>query len=148
MKSTNDPAVFWASYEKEHGEKVLAHSLGRYSSGWMDWEYTLWGLLIATDAGFRFHHFPHEGWIQMLSRASSGSGEPPTEKTIFLPSSEIKSIELKSEKSLWKRILFARPPILVIEYSLNGAASGRMLFETDSSAAAVVAAIEPRLSKG
>jgi hypothetical protein len=73
---------FWTGYEKRYGEKVFSHVLGKYLSGWPDYEYPLWGLLIATDGGFRFHHFPNEGWLQAQIRAASGA-EPPKEKNIL-----------------------------------------------------------------
>lgn len=106
---------FWADYEKRYGEKVLAYVLGKYLSGWPDYSYPLWGLLIATDGGFRFHHFPHEGWLQALSRVTTGS-EPPREKTIFIPRDRILSAELRFEKRWWKKLLAYQPPVLAIRY--------------------------------
>lgn len=144
---TNDAAAFWAGYEKEHGEKVLSHSLGRYTSGWMDWKNTLWGLLIATDAGFRFHHFPYEGWIQALSRTTTGGGEAPKEKTLFIPLKHIKSIELICEESWWKRLIFARPPVCALNYTKDDGGTGRLLLETDKTAIATVDALLPLLAK-
>jgi hypothetical protein len=117
--TNNDPAVFWREYEEKCGEKILAFALGQYISGWAEYDFSFWGLLIATEGGFRVHHFPHESWIQALSRAATG-GDLPKEKTIFIPKDRILSAELKMEKSLIKRILFSPSPQLHIRYRIDG----------------------------
>jgi hypothetical protein len=116
---------------------VLSLSLGQYLSGWAEYDPPLWGLLIATDRGFRFHHFPHESWLQALSRFSTG-GEPPTEKTIFIPGERIIQAELRRERSILKRILFASRPRFVIRYRDNDEAEEEFIAEADSTAAAIV----------
>jgi hypothetical protein len=136
-KKNTDPADFWEKYEATLGEKVLSYALGQYLSGWAEYDPPLWGLLIATDAGFRFHHFPHEGWIQVLSRVSTG-GEAPTEKTIFIPRSRIIQAELRREKSLLKRIFFASQPRFSIRYRDNEGAEQEFVAEADSKAAAIL----------
>lgn len=139
--TSNDPAVFWADYEKGLGEKVLAHSLGRYLAGWEGFTVPLWGLLIATDAGFRFHHFAHEGWIQALSRLSGGGGAEPEERTIFIPLARIRKVELRMERSWWRSLLFARAPTLAIRYEREGGSEAVLLAETDKTAEGVVSAL-------
>ncbi len=139
--STNDPAVFWAEYEREIGEKVIAHALGRYLTGWDEFPVPLWGLLIATDAGFRFHHFPHEGWIQAMSRLAGGGGDSPVEKTLFLPASRIRAAEFRAEKSWLRNLVFARPPTLVLRYLREDGGEGRFIAESDKSAASVAVAL-------
>ena len=145
MIATNDPVAFWAAYEKEIGEKVLGHALGQYLAGWDEFRVPLWGLLIATDAGFRFHHFPQEGWIQALSRVTGGGGDSPTEKTLFLPLSRIRSIELKTERSWLKRMLFARRPLLTVQYAREDGGVGYFHAETDKSAAVVADVLKEML---
>jgi hypothetical protein len=49
-------------------------------SGWAEFAEPLWGLLIATSGGFRFHHFPHQSWLQTLSGTAQ-----PKEETLFIP---------------------------------------------------------------
>ncbi|MDR1107644.1 MAG: hypothetical protein LBL19_01280 [Spirochaetaceae bacterium] len=131
---------FWAEYEKQHGEKVLAYVLGKYLSGWPEYSYPLWGLLIATEGGFRFHHFPHEGWIQALSRMTSG-GQPPQEKTIFIPRERLLSAEIRTENCWWKKILAYRPPVLAIQYH-NGnpetGPAGELLAEADKDVSRLI----------
>jgi hypothetical protein len=122
--------------------------LGRYISGWAEFQDTLWGLLIATSGGFRFHHFPHEGWIQALSRISFG-GDSPKEKTLFIPHERILGVDLKLEKSWWKRFLNPSLPRIVIQYrpddaaALDGAgeesrSGGMLVIETDQNAAEII----------
>lgn len=139
--TTSDPAVFWRDYEIEHGEKVLAYSLGCYNSGWDEFKGPLWGLLIATDGGFRFHHFPHEGWINALSRITGGGGAPPEEKTLFIPRSRLLKVELRLEPSLLRRILSPHPPIFALRYTKTDGSEGLLLADTDKTAQPVVNAL-------
>ncbi|MDR2246282.1 MAG: hypothetical protein LBE17_06375 [Treponema sp.] len=141
QRKETDPARFWKDYEEKCGEQVLAYTLGQYLSGWDEFDLTprssLWGLLIATSGGFRFHHFPHEGWIQALSRASTG-GDPPKERTLFIPRDRLTSVELKMETSLWKKIFLPHSPRLVIRYGDGG---GELVMETDQKAREIVRAL-------
>ena len=139
-KETFDVDKFWVDYEKSIGEKVLSKSLGQYKSGLAEYTQPLWGLIIATSGGFRFNHFPHEGWIGALSRISTG-GEAPKEKTFFIPKESINSVELLIEKRLWKRILTPSNPILRIHCLINGAET-QVIIETDKSAAEVASALQ------
>jgi hypothetical protein len=136
-KKNTDPKEFWKEYEARFGENVLCFSLGQYLSGWAEYDPPLWGLLIATDRGFRFHHFPHEGWLQALSRLSTG-GKAPIEKTIFIPRERIIRAELRRERSLLKRILFPSRPRFVIRYKDNEDAEEEFIAEADSTAAAII----------
>jgi hypothetical protein len=141
-KKNTDPQEFWRKYEADLGEKALAFCLGQYLSGWAEYDPPLWGILIATDRGFRFHHFPHEGWLQALSRVTSG-GEAPVEKTIFIPREGIISAELRRETSLLKRIFLASRPCLVIRYRDGEGGEEEFVAEADSRAAAIVENLRP-----
>jgi hypothetical protein len=136
-KQNNDPADFWREYEKTCGEKVLAYTLGQYISGWDEYEYPFWGLLIATGGGFRVHHFPHESWIQALSRTTMG-GEAPKEKTIFIPKERLVSAELRVERSWWKKLLFAAPPRLIIRYRKVEGEEAELVALTENKAEFIV----------
>jgi hypothetical protein len=127
------PDEFWADYEKKTGDKVLAFCLGQYVSGWDEFDRPLWGLLIATEGGFRFHHFPHEGWLQALARIGTG-GEGPKEKVLFLPRDRIVSAELRVETAWWKRLLGSRQPLFVIRYRAVDGAEGELVMETEKKA--------------
>ncbi|MDR2054000.1 MAG: hypothetical protein LBP80_11365 [Treponema sp.] len=146
---SQDPEQFWREYGARYGETVHAYGLGRYISGWAEFQDTLWGLAIATSGGFRFHHFPHEGWIQALSRVSFG-GDAPSEKTLFVPHERILGVELRIEKSWWKRLFNPSLPRILIQYRVNGAAPGEgnpegeartgdlLVIETDQNAAEII----------
>jgi hypothetical protein len=138
-KESFDVNKFWSDYENTIGEKVLAKSLGQYLSGWPGYSQPLWGLAIATSGGFRFHHFPHEGWITALSRITTG-GEAPKEKTFNIPGDTIISAELLTEKRWWKKILSPSNPTLVIRCRINGEES-QVVIETDRSAATILEAL-------
>jgi hypothetical protein len=155
-KHEKSPEEFWREYEAKTGEKVLAHSLGQYISGWEEFDRNgwnaIWGLIIATaknavtDAagadsnsarsggvspgGFRFHHFPHAGWLEALSRLSSGA-EPPKEKTIFIPRDRIISARLVKETKWWKKILCPSVPKLVICYRGGAGTERQLLLEAE-----------------
>jgi hypothetical protein len=160
-KKERSSMEFWTNYEKRYGEKVLAYVLGKYLSGWPDYEYPLWGLLIATDGGFRFHHFPHEGWLQAHIRMTSGA-EPPKEKHIFIPREQILSAELRLEKNWWNKIFFYHPPMLALQYrhgSTRGYCreesqtpeqepAGLLLAEAYQTAKVLIAALTDSTGKG
>ena len=112
-EKTQNPDDFWREYEEKTGEKVLARSLGQFISGWEEFEGAtgLWGLLIATTGGFHFHHFPQQSWLMALSQR-----EAPKEKTMFIPKEKIISAQLIVETNLWKKILKASVPRLLINY--------------------------------
>jgi hypothetical protein len=143
-KKERTPEEFWRDYENRIGEKVLARSLGRYLSGWDEFDASggnpLWGLLIVTEKGFRFHHFPQASWLEALSRFSSG-WEPPQEKTFFIPRQSIITVELRKETSWWKRLLAPAPPTLVIRYRTEEGAGAELLAETDSRAEELLAGL-------
>ncbi|MCL2070349.1 MAG: hypothetical protein FWH19_05130 [Treponema sp.] len=126
-KSADD---FWHEYEEKTGEKVLARSLGRYVSGWEEFDSRrwrgIWGLVIATTGGFRFHHFAQSSWLGVLAR----SGEPK-EKTIFIPGESILSVRLIQETKWWKKLLGSSPPKLIVNYRDETGKQQQMLLETD-----------------
>ncbi|MDR1420204.1 MAG: hypothetical protein LBI86_07515 [Treponema sp.] len=138
----SDPEAFWRKYAERYGEKVLAYRLGKYVSGWDEFEAAgisgLWGLVIATSGGFRFHHFPQENWLQAAARSVSG-GEPPQERTIFIPADSIFSAGIIAEKKLWKRILAPKTPLLVIHYRSGDNEERDLSLETDGGAEALAA---------
>jgi len=144
----NDPAVFWEDYEKKHGEKVLAYALGKYVAGWAEFAEPLWGLVIATAGGFRFHHFPHEGWFQVMTRTAVG-GEAPQEASLFIPRSALTGAELRRESSWWKRLLVFSPPCLAVHYRDFWAhAPGTLLFECDRQAEALLPYLNKAAGEG
>lgn len=145
---TDEAAEFWRDYSTKLGEAVLRFSLGRYLSGMRGLEGPLWGLAIATDAGLRFHHFPHENWMAALSRVGGGGGAAPTEKTLFVPKERIRSAELFRESSWFKRLLSPSSPRLIVRYRPDGAEEGEstLVCELDRDADELLAALKGLLS--
>jgi hypothetical protein len=118
------PEDFWREYEEKTGERVLARALGQYVSGWDEFGdlsappyggSPLWGLIIATSGGFRFHHFPQVNWLSAIMRSGSAD-DPPAEKTIFIPREKLISAELRKETKWYRKIFSQDVPRLLIRY--------------------------------
>jgi hypothetical protein len=138
-KNEKSPDDFWREYEEKAGEKVLARGLGKYLSGWDEFDKNkwggIWGLIVTTSGGFRFHHFPQNSWIDILTRFAEK--EPVKEKTIFIPSEKIVLVEFLVEKKWWKKIFSPSPAHLVVKYTdFSPESSGmekKLLFEAEYS---------------
>jgi len=135
-KQEQSPDDFWQEYEEKTGEKVLSRGLGKYVSGWKEFDEKkwngIWGLLITTSGGFRFHHFPQNSLIDAFTRFAEK--EPPKEKTIFIPKEKIASSQLIKETKWWKKILAPSVPRLVIHYTDEAGREERLLFEAEYDA--------------
>jgi hypothetical protein len=129
-KPEKDPDDFWQEYEKKTGEKILARSLGQYVSGWAEFDSQgwteLWGLIIATSGGFRFHHFPQKNWLESIMR----NHKEPKEKTIFIPGEKIISARFIEER-WWKKILKYSLSRLSILYMNETGEEKQLLLEAD-----------------
>jgi len=132
-KEEKSPDMFWQEYEEKTGEKVLARGLGKYVSGWDEFDEKkwggLWGLVITTSGGFRFHHFPQHSWIDAFTNFAKT--DPPKEKTIFVPQEKIISSDYFAEKKWWKKILSFSPPRLVVKYMDEAGNEKKLLFEAE-----------------
>ena len=132
-KQKESPDAFWQEYEEKTGEKVLARSLGKYVSGWEEFDSkkwnNIWGLIITTSGGFRFHHFSQMSWIDALTRFADK--KQATEKTIFIPNEKIISTKLIKEAKWWKKILNASPPHLVVHYTDDAGMEKQILLEVE-----------------
>jgi hypothetical protein len=135
-KSEKTSDAFWQEFEETHCEKVLARGLGKYVSGWEEFDSSkcggIWGLVINTSGGFRFHHFPQESWMDALTRFAAK--DSPKEKTIFIPNEKIISQEIIKEPKWWKRIFSSSPPRLVIRYYGEAEREARLIFEAEYNA--------------
>ncbi|MDR2477789.1 MAG: hypothetical protein LBD48_00595 [Treponema sp.] len=133
-KQQKSAGEFWREYEEKTGEKVLARSIGQYVSGWEEFDRqgwnSIWGLLIATSGGFRFHHFAQQNWLNALLNFGSG-GEGPKEKTLFLPGEQIISVELRKETKWWKKIFSPSVPELIIRYRDSAGAEQTMCLQAE-----------------
>lgn len=131
-----DPVEFWKDYEKNLGEKVLGYCLGRYLSGWDRYPGPLWGLNIVTSAAYRFHHFPHEGWLEALTRVTRG-GKIPEEKVIEVPKNRILGAAFMREEKLFKRFFFNIQPWLSLKYQREDGTKAELIVESDIKAKAL-----------
>ena len=132
LKNTEQSAdTFWQEYEEQIGEKVLARGLGRYISGWEEFDSkkltNLWGLIIATQSGFRFHHFPQNHWMDTFSR----NREKPTEKIFSIPKDRIISAQLIKETNWLKKIFSSPAPPLIIDYRDESGGEKKLILEAD-----------------
>jgi len=129
-KSTDD---FWREFEEKTGEKVLSRTLGKYISGWEEFEKTpqeaLWGLLISTSNGFRFHHFPQNSWIDVFTKFAQR--EQPKEKTIFIPKEQIILTQQEKETKWWKKIFSTMSPQFIIHYNDENNEERKLIFEAE-----------------
>jgi hypothetical protein len=128
-KSADD---FWREYEEKTGEKILARCLGKYTSGWEEFnkQKDIWGLIIFTSGGFRFHHFPQTSWIESIFRGTGS--EAPKEKTIFIPNEMIIKQRFIRETNWWKKIFSSYMPQLIIIYKDGDGNERQLLLEADT----------------
>ena len=139
-KDKESSDTFWKEFTEKTGETVLERGLGKYVCGWDEFDKKqlsgLWGLIINTSGGFRFHHFPQNSFLDALFMSSVNANEPPKEKTIFLPREKIISQEIIKEEKWWKRLIFNPTPQLVINYidespDKSGGKDKKLVFEAE-----------------
>jgi hypothetical protein len=145
-KQGKDPDDFWREFEEKTGEKVLARSLGQYLSGWDEFDDSrgkpIWGLIITTSGGFRFHHFPQTSWLDAFIRSS---GDAPKEKTFFIPNQQIISAEIVKETKWWKRIFSPSLPKLIIKYRNEAGEDRELLVQTEYKSEGLAEQLQPSL---
>jgi len=139
-KDEKSPEMFWREYEEKTGEKVLARGLGKYICGWDEFDEKgwsgIWGLIINTSGGFRFHNFPQNNIFDLLTQFAANAKDPPKEKTIFLPQERIISQKIIKEEKWWKRLFSRSAPQLVINYrdetqDESGKEDKKLIFEAE-----------------
>ncbi|HOE99635.1 MAG TPA: hypothetical protein PLE76_08430 [Rectinema sp.] len=87
-----DVEAFWATFEKEIGDKIISKTMGQhFSSKKSQGE---WGLLVLTASSIRFRPTPGENWFQSLFRMAAPKVPEEPASDIVLPLTMIKSIEL------------------------------------------------------
>ena len=111
--------AFWAKFEKETGEKVLARTMSQYFATPKD--RGDWGLLVLSPTGIRFRKTPGENWFASLFKASASSLTPSSEEDIFIPYASIEGISNPPRKFL--DFLFGTPFLaIIIAFAKNGEA--------------------------
>ena len=130
-KDLPSPDEFWREFEVKTGEKVLCRNLGKYVSGWEEFDKNKWtglfGLVVATTGGLHFIYHPQSNW---LSAAFSKKG-PQGEKSIFIPKEKIFSVDYKCEKTWWKKLLGSVPQQLFIRFRDETDSEQTLLIESD-----------------
>jgi len=141
-RKSKGPDDFWHEYEEKTGEKVIARGLGQYVSGWDEFgdygKAPLWGLIIATSGGFRFHHFPQTNWLSALA---GFGGEPLKEKTIFIPREKIIAASLSKETKWYRKILSPGVPRLLIRYLAETGTEKDLLFHAEYKSEGIAEAL-------
>jgi hypothetical protein len=130
-KDDQSTDTFWQEYEEKIGEKVQARSLGKYLSGWEEFDSNnwtnLWGLIIASESGLRFHHFPQQHWLDTFSR----NRETQKEKIFLLPREKIVSVQLIKEPNWFLRLFKSPAPQLIVIYRDDEGEEKKLLLEAD-----------------
>jgi len=146
QKQNKSPEDFWREYEEQTGEKVIARSLGQYVSGWDEFDNPptapLWGLIVATSGGFRFHHFPQANWVSNIIRLGSAN-DSPEGKAIFIPSDRIVSAVLHRETRWYRKIFLPSVPRLVIRYRDDNGAEQELLLHAEYKPDGIAEALVP-----
>lgn len=102
--------AFWANFEKETGEKVLAKTMGQYFSTPKD--RGDWGLIVLSPTALRFRKTPSENWFASMFKASSVSVPTKSEADLVIPYASISKISTPSKKFL--DFLFGSPYLVII----------------------------------
>jgi len=97
--------IFWANFEKETGEKVLARTMAQRFSSPKD--RGDWGLLVLSPTGLRFRPTPGQNWFSSLFKASSAPVSLRANEDIFIPYGTMVSMQTPGRKFL--DFLFGTP---------------------------------------
>ncbi len=119
--------VFWANFEKETGEKVLARTMAQRFSSPKD--RGDWGLLVLSPTGLRFRPTPGQNWFSSLFKASSAPVPSAANEDVFITYSSMLSLQSPGRKFL--DFLFGTPFLAFnIQYK-NPAGEGHVRFAVD-----------------
>jgi len=111
-----DIEAFWADFEREIGDEVIAKTMGQhFTSRKAQGE---WGLLVLTASTIRFRPTPGENWFQSLFKMATPKVPKEPQEDIVVPLSAITAIELPKSAS-WT--FFLAPPFTVftVHYRLD-----------------------------
>jgi len=135
---------FWQEYEEKIGEKVLARSLGKYVSGWEEFDsqgwVNIWGLIIVSQGGLRFHHFHQYHWIDTFNR----NREATKEKLFFIQREQIISAQLIRESGWLKKLFTSPSPQLIINYRDKTETEKKLFLEAELIHGGLVEGLNPK----
>jgi len=97
--------AFWANFEKETGEKVIARTMAQRFSTPKD--RGDWGLLVLSPTGLRFRQTPGQNWFSSLFKASSACVSIDGNKDMFISFASMLLVEIPPRKIL--DFLFGTP---------------------------------------
>jgi len=125
------PGDFWKELEEKIGEKVLERGMGKYISGWSDFnkakQANISGLVVITSGGFRFYYFQHKSWFDAMIKNTGTDNAKEIE--IFIPNERIVSTQLVKETKWWKKVFFSSVPLLVINFTNETGEAKELVFE-------------------
>jgi hypothetical protein len=114
MSESDEAAKFWRDFEVETGEKVETRTIGTYYEAEGD-DRGLWGLLVLTDASFRFKHLPSENWITALFKSHRNPSSPARAIDIVVPRADILSFK-EPKRGLMARLFGPAYPRFTISW--------------------------------
>jgi len=126
--------AFWAGFEKETGEPVLARTMGQFLASSND--RGDWGLFVLSPSGLRFRKTPGENWFASLFRSSSVSVHKEKEADIVIPYAAITRLAFPPKKFL--DALFGSPFLAFSVFYKEGGA------ERDGGESEARFAIDPK----
>lgn len=119
--------AFWADFERETGEKVLAKTMGQIFLSKKD--KGEWGLLVLSPTGLRFRKTPGESWFASLLRAEAKPVTRYKEDDIFIPYSSITRLARPPKRFF--DFLFGSPFLSFIVETMEDGGAGRYCFSVD-----------------
>ena len=106
----NNVEAFWADFERETGEKVLARTMGQFFSSSKD--RGDWGLLVLSPTGIRFRRTPGENWFASMFKTSSPPVSTKSVEDLVISYGSISSVTNPPKKFL--DYLFGSPFLLMV----------------------------------
>jgi hypothetical protein len=131
-----DAERYWLDFETATGERVVLRALGQWfrdGSGLGASAEGLWGLLILTDATFRFRYIPSDNWIKkMLGQRRTKTTENEAVE-IVVPLENLRSLN-RARRGFLDRLFGPPWPRFQLSWKLEGQEGERSeAFAVDNS---------------
>jgi hypothetical protein len=108
---------FWSDFERETGEQVEARSIGTWYEGGKD-DNGVWGLVILTNASFRFKYLASENWFSSIFK-SGRRGPARVIEDIVVPREELVEL-IEAQRGLLSRIFGSAFPRFALSWRQGG----------------------------